>query len=124
MVRRALQWLWPETTPRFSPIGYGPPEGNDLRNLVNGAPVLVPVVGNNYTVRFQTSGKCLDSAGNTTNDGAFSQLYSCHGNPNQRLSLVSAGNGVYNLKYKHSGKCIDVQNASNEWSARRTADLQ
>ena len=39
---------------------------------------------------------------------------------NQRLSLVEvgAGSGVYNLKYKHSGKCIDVQNASTSNGAR------
>jgi hypothetical protein len=91
---------------------------NDLRDLANGAPVQAPVLGNNYTVRFRTSGKCMDSAGNTTTDGAFSQLYSCHGNANQRLSLVSAGAGVYSLKYKHSGKCIDVQNASTGSGAR------
>src|SRR6185369_353030 len=91
---------------------------NDLRNLANGAPVLVPVFGNNYTVVFRTGSKCMDSAGNNTTDGAFTQLFSCHGNANQRLSLVSAGTGVYNLKYKHSGKCIDVQNGSTSDGAR------
>jgi hypothetical protein len=90
----------------------------DLRNLANGAAVTSPVFGNNYTVRFATSNKCLDSAGNTTTDGAFSQLFTCHGNGNQRLSLVSAGSFVYNLKYKHSGKCIDVQNGSTSNGAR------
>jgi hypothetical protein len=89
---------------------------NDLRNLVNGAPVTDPVFGNNYTVRFKASGKCLDSAGNTTNDGALSHLYDCNGsingNANQRLSLQALSPGVYRLRYKHSGKCIDVQNAS------------
>jgi hypothetical protein len=85
---------------------------NDLRNLVNGAPVTNPVFGNNYTVRFKGSNKCLDSSGNTTGDGALSQLYSCHGNSNQRLALHAVSPGVYNLKYKHSQKCIDVQNAS------------
>lgn len=91
---------------------------NDLRGLVNGSPVLLPVLGNNYTVRFQNSGKCLDSANNSNNDGDVAQLYACHGNANQRLSLVSVGTGVYNLKYKHSGKCIDVQNASTADGAR------
>lgn len=92
----------------------------DLRKLVNGAAVTDPVFGNNYTVRFKTSNKCLDSAGNTTNDGDLSQLWACHGNGNQRLTLVEvgAGSGVYNLKYKHSGKCIDVQNASTSSGAR------
>jgi hypothetical protein len=86
---------------------------NDLRGLVNQTPVLVPVFGNNYTVRFYSSGKCLDSAGNNATDGAFSQLYACHENGNQRLSLAPAGTNVYNLKYKHSGKCLDVENAPN-----------
>jgi hypothetical protein len=86
---------------------------NDLRALVSGAPVLVPVFGNNYTVSFPASGKCLDSAGNNQDDGASSQLYACHGNGNQRLSLEPAGTNLYRLKYKHSGKCIDVVNVPN-----------
>jgi hypothetical protein len=90
---------------------------NDLRGLVNLAPVLVPVLGNNYTVRFSNSGKCLDSAGDNSNDGAFSQLWSCHERGNQRLSLVSVGTNVYNLKYKHSGKCLDVENAPGSQNA-------
>ena len=90
---------------------------NDLRALVDEVPVLVPVLGNNYTVRFHASGKCLDSAGNGLGNGVFSQLYSCHGRGNQRLSLVSAGPNLYSLKYKHSGKCIDVQNASGSQNA-------
>jgi hypothetical protein len=101
---------------------------NDLRGLVNELPVTLPVLGNNYKVRFHASGKCLDSVGNTTSDGALSALYDCHGKDNQRLSLVpapGAGAGVYNLKYKHSGKCVDVQNASVSAGARieqRTCD--
>jgi len=93
----------------------------DLRKLVNGVAVMNPVLGNNYTVRFRTSNKCLDSAGETnTADGVLSQLWACHGKGNQRLSLVEvgAGSGVYNLKYKHSGKCIDVQNAATNSGAR------
>jgi hypothetical protein len=90
----------------------------DLRKLVNGSPVLQPIFGNNYKVRFENSSKCLDSAGNNQTNGAFSQLYACHGNGNQRLSLVSVGSGVYQLKYKHSGKCIDVQNGSASNGAR------
>jgi len=98
---------------------------NDLRNLVNGVPVGLPVLGNNYTVRFQNSGKCMDSIGNTTNNGALSQLYTCNGEGNQRLSLVSVGTGVYNLVYEHSGKCVDVVNAATNLNARveqRTCD--
>lgn len=92
----------------------------DLRKLVNGVAVMNPVFGNNYTVRFRTSGKCLDTAGESTDDGALSQLWACHGKGNQRLSIVEVtpGSGVYNLKYKHSGKCIDVQNASTISGAR------
>jgi hypothetical protein len=101
---------------------------NDLRALVNQEPVMLPVFGNYYQVRFRATGKCLDSEGNTTADGAPSKLYTCHGNGNQRLALVPAPGqpaGVYNLKYKHSGKCIDVQNASTSPGARieqRTCD--
>lgn len=94
----------------------------DLRNLVNFAPVGLPVLGNNYTVRFGGSGKCLDSTGNTTTNGAYSEIWDCHGNGNQRLSFVSLGSGAnagkYNLKYKHSGKCLDVENGSTASGAR------
>lgn len=90
---------------------------NDLRALVNGSPVLVPVFGNNYEVVFRNSNKCLDSLGNTSNDNAAAVLWGCHGNANQRLSLVAAGSGSYNLKYKHSGKCLDIQNGSTQSGA-------
>jgi len=86
--------------------------------LVFGGAVRQPVFGNNYTLRFVGDSKCLDSAGNNTTEGAFSQAYDCHGNANQRLSLVSVGNHVYSLKYKHSGKCLDIQNGSTASGAR------
>jgi len=92
---------------------------NDLAMVVNGDAVRVPVLGNNYTVRFLNGvNRCLDSAGNTTANGAFSQLFDCHGMANQRLSLVSLGNQLFSLKYKHSGKCIDVQNGATNGGAR------
>jgi hypothetical protein len=90
----------------------------DLNGLVNGGPVHLLVLGNNYTTKFLASGKCLDSAGNNSNEGAPSQLFSCHGMGNQRLSLVSVGNSQHSLKYKHSGKCIDVVNGSTSRGAQ------
>jgi hypothetical protein len=103
---------------------------NDLRALVNQEPVLLPVFGNYYQIRFRSSGKCLDSEGNTTADGAPSKLYTCHGNGNQRLALVPAPGqpselNLYNVKYKHSGKCLDVKDASTAFGAiveQRTCD--
>jgi hypothetical protein len=94
----------------------------DQRNLVSFAPVGLPVLKNNYTIRFANSGRCLDSAGNTTTNGAVSQIWDCHGNANQRLSFVSLvpGNlaGPFNVKYKHSGKCLDIQGGSTASGAR------
>jgi hypothetical protein len=103
---------------------------NDLRGLVNQAPVQTPVFGNYYQIRFRSSGKCLDSEGNTTADGAPSKIYTCHGNGNQRLALVPAPGqpselNLYNVKYKHSGKCLDVRDASTTFGAiveQRTCD--
>jgi len=90
---------------------------NDLRNLVNGSPVMLPIFGNNYEVVFRNANKCMDSLGNTSNDNAAAVIYGCHGNANQRLSLVPAGSGFYNLKFKHSGKCLDVKSGSTQTGA-------
>jgi hypothetical protein len=92
----------------------------DLRVLVDQRPVQLPVFGNYYQIRFYSSRKCLDSEFNTTADGAPSKLYTCHGEANQRLALVPAPGqpeGVYNLKYKHSGKCLEPKDGSVSISA-------
>ncbi|MET9600874.1 RICIN domain-containing protein [Streptomyces sp. NPDC006459] len=59
------------------------------------------------------SGKCLDVAGGTgaTGDGVNVQQWSClgSGQTNQRWYLDHLGNGKYNIRAVHSGKCLDVE---------------
>ncbi|MCB1877244.1 MAG: RICIN domain-containing protein, partial [Chromatiales bacterium] len=57
------------------------------------------------------SGKCLDIAGVSTQDGANAQQWSCYsGGMNQKVKFepVDGKTDVYTLKFAHSGKCLDV----------------
>jgi hypothetical protein len=100
----------------------------DLNWLVAGKYVGVPVVRNSYTggknaamnykLVFMHSAKCMDVAGNSQNDGALVQQYTCHGRGNQRVALVDHGQSVYSFVFKHSGKCLEVENASTTNGAR------
>jgi hypothetical protein len=106
----------------------------DLDWLVNGGAVATPVHGNSYEMVFSTGGRCMDASGNNNNENAGMQAFTCHGNGNQRLQLLAQGmmatpnQGVrqmYNLKFKHSGKCVDVLADSTASGARvvqRTCD--
>lgn len=53
------------------------------------------------------SGKCLDVEGRSTNDGAKLQQWDCHGGDNQTWELIPHSSGAYQLRAKHSGKCMD-----------------
>jgi hypothetical protein len=100
----------------------------DLRALVNNGWVAVPVVANTsaqggpaaqyYKFVFWHSGKCLDVEGQSTADNALVKQYACHGNGNQRVSLVDKGQSTYNLVFKHSNKCLDVEAGSSATGAR------
>lgn len=56
--------------------------------------------------------KCMDVAGNTTNDGAQVQQYSCHGGANQKFTLEAQANNTFRLKANNSGKCLGVANSA------------
>jgi hypothetical protein len=58
------------------------------------------------TVQSIASGKCLDLPGGQTGDGTLPIQYDCHGSPNQRWDLVSAGGTGYRFVSRLSGKCI------------------
>jgi hypothetical protein len=58
--------------------------------------------------------KCMDIVGNTSNDGAQVQQYSCSGGANQKFTIEAVGSN-YRLKANNSGKCLGVaNNASND----------
>lgn len=58
--------------------------------------------------------KCMDIVGNTGNDGAQVQQYSCSGNSNQKFTIEASGSS-YRLKANNSGKCLGVSNnATND----------
>ncbi|WP_439381186.1 RICIN domain-containing protein [Amycolatopsis lexingtonensis] len=84
-----------------------------------------------FTVVNQQSGKCLEVAGASTADGAAVQQGSCgSGAANQQFTLrkvTYSGNDShdYQLVARHSGKCVDVNQASTaaraqliQWTCR------
>ncbi|WIM98519.1 RICIN domain-containing protein [Actinoplanes oblitus] len=71
----------------------------------------------------RNSGKCLDVAAGSTADGANIIQYTCGAGANQQWQWVAAG-GYYQLKARHSGKCltlaadaVDLQQATCSSSA-------
>nr|WP_166641428.1 RICIN domain-containing protein [Amycolatopsis sp. SID8362] len=102
-----------------------PCEGGD-QQLWNFRPA-----GGAFTVVNQQSGKCLEVAGASTADGAAIQQGSCGaGAANQQFTLrkvTYSGNDAhdYQLVARHSGKCVDVNQASTavraqliQWTCR------
>jgi Ricin-type beta-trefoil lectin domain-like len=63
------------------------------------------------------SGKCLDVAHISEEDGADVLQGTCWGGPNQHWWLRSVGNGYYEIVARHSGKCLDVAGASQDHAA-------
>ena len=63
------------------------------------------------------SGKCLDVPGGSKNSVTPVQQYSCTGNDNQWWSVISVGNGYYQIVSWSSGMCLDVKNFSQESQA-------
>jgi len=62
------------------------------------------------------SQKCLDESTNTNANGANIHQWNCHSGDNQiwHLEYVETVNGkpYYQIKAQHSGKCVDVKDAS------------
>jgi hypothetical protein len=61
-----------------------------------------------FWIRAENSGKCLDVWGASPDDGAPVTTFTCVNQDNQLWSF--AGNGVYKLVSKSSGKCLDAAN--------------
>lgn len=89
-----------------------------LKQLAGELPAL-PKPGQYYKARFLHSGKCVDIPKASTTAGETAIQWACHGNSNQRFTLIereAADYKFYNFKNKNSGLCLDVKDAS-------TADL-
>lgn len=78
---------------------------------------LEPGVGAGYKARLQHSRKCLDVSGGSTQSGAAVVQWTCHGNPNQRVTLIEKGNGYYSAQFAHSQQCMEVKDGSTSNSA-------
>jgi hypothetical protein len=69
-----------------------------------------------YEMHAQHSDKCLDVDNASTDDGANVKQWSCANVDQQKWNIVFAGtfNGedYYEVRAEHSGKCLDVDNAS------------
>jgi hypothetical protein len=66
-----------------------------------------------YSLHNVLTGKCLDVTRADTSDGATIQQWGCNGGDNQMwswdyMNRYYAGWPVYQLRAKHSGKCIDI----------------
>jgi hypothetical protein len=79
---------------------------------VTGATTTSTSVSGTTEVKPVHSGKCLDVAGASSNDGAAINQYGCWGGNNQKFTVESQGNNTYRLKGVASGKCIGVVNGA------------
>ena len=59
-------------------------------------------------MRNAADNRCLDSFGATTNDGALTSSFDCHGKANQRVFVKPAQNGEVEVRVTLSDKCLDV----------------
>ncbi|WP_135363264.1 glycoside hydrolase family 11 protein [Halosimplex halophilum] len=66
-----------------------------------------------YSIQNVNSGKAMDVAGESTEDGANVQQYSYWGGSNQQWNVTATGNG-YRIENVNSGKVLDVSNSSTD----------
>jgi hypothetical protein len=83
---------------------------------------LVPMGGNYYEIKINSTGKCVDVTNVSTADGAWLQEWDCLG-PNQANQLwqnVELANqpGWFAFIAKHSGKCADLTGPSSNNGVR------
>lgn len=64
------------------------------------------------------SGKCVDVAGASTQNGANVQQYDCNGTPAQVFHVSSLGNGYYKIVNPHAQKGLDVRGVSTAVGAQ------
>jgi len=72
------------------------------------------VDGATYQITNVTSGKALDVAAGSTQDGANVHQWEYVGGDNQHWTLEAVGDGTYRLLAAHSGKALDVAGISDQ----------
>jgi hypothetical protein len=73
-----------------------------------------------YEIKGVQSGRCLDIAWGSSDNGANLQIYDCVKGGGQKFMLQDLGNGYKLIKNAQSGKCLDVVN----WSSDNGANVQ
>ncbi|HEX8330122.1 MAG TPA: RICIN domain-containing protein [Hymenobacter sp.] len=71
-----------------------------------------------YRIVSQSSGKCLDINGASTQAGEVALQWDYFGQTNQQWRIVDAGNGYVTLAARHSGQLLDVGGASTQNNAQ------
>lgn len=75
-----------------------------------------------YALVARHSWKCLDVTDNSQSNGAKLQQYGCHYGPNQQWRLEYytsyAGDDYYRVRVASTGKCVDIEDASQADRAR------
>lgn len=66
-----------------------------------------------FVIRSVNSGKCLDVASSSKDNGAKVQQWDCNGSSAQSFHLTSLGGNVYEIVNVNSGKALDISGVSN-----------
>lgn len=77
------------------------------------AQAAVPVNGTTYQVSVTNSGKCLDVAAGSTDNGGLVQQWNCSGDTWQQFTLGASG-GYQTLTNVNSGRCLDIPYGTTE----------
>lgn len=85
----------------------------DNQNSLNQKFAFYPSGEGSYMARFNHSQKCMDVSGPSTANGAVVHQWECLNAPNQQWAFREVqgpigDDGIYTLKSRRSGKCLDV----------------
>lgn len=70
-----------------------------------------------YVIEIYGSNKVLDIYGASQDDGARIVVFDRHNGDNQLFQFLDVGNGLFNIRTKHSNKCIEVRNSDQQEGA-------
>jgi hypothetical protein len=88
-----------------------PPD--DEQGLGEETEIIEQDLSGSFTLKAMHSGKCLDVAGASLDNGGVIHQWDCHGRANQqwRMRYITTGN-IHEVIAVHSGKCMDVKGVS------------
>ncbi|MFI6095699.1 RICIN domain-containing protein [Lentzea sp. NPDC051213] len=67
----------------------------------------------------RNSGKCVNVAGGSSDNGAWIQQYRCDRTPAAKFLFLSNADGYYEISNQSSRKCIDIEHGGY-WNGART----